>query len=97
MPHTVLFHKFLILLHGCSLSLMYALFDETGRDFGSGDPVDVPTQVSLLVMQATSHESLCQCYIGWYVLIRIQTTLSPEKSELPKNFEIVTTDFHEIE
>jgi FKBP12-rapamycin complex-associated protein len=37
----------------------------TGRDFGTPEPIDVPTQVSLLVKQATSHESLCQCYIGW--------------------------------
>ncbi|CAH1772250.1 unnamed protein product [Owenia fusiformis] len=41
----------------------------TGRDFltetESGASVDVPTQVDLLVKQATSHENLCQCYIGW--------------------------------
>jgi len=48
----------------------------TGRDFGSGDPVDVPTQVSLLVKQATSHESLCQCYIGWYMLLLLLSWLS---------------------
>ncbi|XP_076451616.1 serine/threonine-protein kinase mTOR-like isoform X2 [Babylonia areolata] len=37
----------------------------TGRDFGTEDPVDVQRQVELLIQQATSHENLCQCYIGW--------------------------------
>jgi len=37
----------------------------TGRDFGTEEPVDVPRQVELLIQQATSHENLCQCYIGW--------------------------------
>lgn len=37
----------------------------TGRDFSSKEAVDVPTQVELLIQQATSHENLCQCYIGW--------------------------------
>ncbi|XP_071501613.1 serine/threonine-protein kinase mTOR-like [Diadema antillarum] len=37
----------------------------TGCDFSTDDPVDVPTQVELLIQQATSHENLCQCYIGW--------------------------------
>nr|FAA04053.1 TPA: mechanistic target of rapamycin [Lymnaea stagnalis] len=37
----------------------------TGRDFGQEDPVDVNRQVDLLIQQATSHENLCQCYIGW--------------------------------
>nr|XP_054768445.1 serine/threonine-protein kinase mTOR-like [Lytechinus pictus] len=37
----------------------------TGCDFSTNDPVDVPTQVELLIQQATSHENLCQCYIGW--------------------------------
>ena len=37
-----------------------------GRDFpGTEEPIDVPTQVELLIKQATSHENLCQCYIGW--------------------------------
>ena len=26
---------------------------------------DVPLQVDLLIRQATTHENLCQCYIGW--------------------------------
>ncbi|KAM8927600.1 serine/threonine-protein kinase mTOR [Pelodytes ibericus] len=37
----------------------------TGRDFSHEDTLDVPTQVELLIKQATSHENLCQCYIGW--------------------------------
>ena len=37
----------------------------TGRDFPTEDSIDVPKQVDLLIKQATSHENLCQCYIGW--------------------------------
>ena len=37
----------------------------TGRDFSVETPVDVAKQVDLLIKQATSHENLCQCYIGW--------------------------------
>lgn len=37
----------------------------TGKDFPTDEPIDVPTQVELLIKQATSHENLCQCYIGW--------------------------------
>lgn len=37
----------------------------TGSDFTSHNNLDVPTQVDLLIKQATSHENLCQCYIGW--------------------------------
>jgi len=36
----------------------------TGRDFGN-DPLDISEQVQRLINQATSHENLCQCYIGW--------------------------------
>ena len=36
-----------------------------GRDFATDDPIDVQEQVDLLIKQATSHENLCQCYIGW--------------------------------
>lgn len=39
----------------------------SGRDFSHDDTLDVPTQVELLIKQATSHENLCQCYIGWSV------------------------------
>lgn len=38
----------------------------TGRDF-SNETLDVPAQVQRLVDQATSHENLCQCWVGWYV------------------------------
>ncbi|XP_032242839.2 serine/threonine-protein kinase mTOR [Nematostella vectensis] len=37
----------------------------TGRDFANRNTLDVPTQVDLLIKQATAHENLCQCYIGW--------------------------------
>ena len=37
----------------------------TGRDFGNEEPFSVQEQVKLLILQATSHENLCQCYIGW--------------------------------
>jgi phosphatidylinositol kinase/protein kinase (PI-3 family) len=39
----------------------------SGRDFegDAGEPLDVSAQVQRLISQATSHENLCQCYIGW--------------------------------
>ena len=37
----------------------------TGRDFGTQEPLNIKEQVSRLINQATSHENLCQCYIGW--------------------------------
>eukprot|EP01103_Thecamoeba_quadrilineata_P007525 TRINITY_DN17389_c0_g1_i1.p1 TRINITY_DN17389_c0_g1~~TRINITY_DN17389_c0_g1_i1.p1 ORF type:complete len:1008 (-),score=152.93 TRINITY_DN17389_c0_g1_i1:138-3029(-) len=37
----------------------------TGRDFSKDALLDVPSQVQRLIDQATSHENLCQCYIGW--------------------------------
>ena len=37
----------------------------TGRDFGNDVPLDARTQVNKLILQATSHENLSQCYIGW--------------------------------
>ncbi|CAF0930015.1 unnamed protein product, partial [Didymodactylos carnosus] len=37
----------------------------TGNDFHRDQPVDISTQVELLIKQATSYENLCQCYIGW--------------------------------
>lgn len=37
----------------------------TGRDFKSTNQLDVPLQVQRLILQATSIENLCQCYIGW--------------------------------
>ena len=36
----------------------------TGRDFGK-ETLDIPEQVQRLIVHATSHENLCQCYIGW--------------------------------
>ncbi|KAJ3103710.1 phosphatidylinositol kinase- protein kinase tor1 [Phlyctochytrium bullatum] len=37
----------------------------TGRDFKNTNPLDVSSQVQKLILQATSLENLCQCYIGW--------------------------------
>lgn len=38
----------------------------TGRDFPNREePLDVANQVDLLIAQATNHENLCQCFIGW--------------------------------
>ncbi|KAG1057434.1 hypothetical protein G6F43_000742 [Rhizopus delemar] len=37
----------------------------TGRDFNPRVTLDVPTQVDRLILQATSLENLCQCYVGW--------------------------------
>eukprot|EP01132_Coremiostelium_polycephalum_P002833 gene2833-3519_t len=37
----------------------------TGRDFRSNETLEVQDQVQKLIDQATSHENLCQCYIGW--------------------------------
>ncbi|KAE8973358.1 hypothetical protein PR003_g27793 [Phytophthora rubi] len=39
----------------------------SGRDFEGegGEPLDVRAQVQRLISEATSHENLCQCYIGW--------------------------------
>lgn len=36
----------------------------TGRDF-KNTTLDVQLQVQRLILQATSVENLCQCYIGW--------------------------------
>ena len=37
----------------------------TGCDFSCKSGLIVEDQVQLLINQATSHENLCQCYIGW--------------------------------
>ena len=37
----------------------------TGRDFGNEEPYSTNEQVKLLILNATSHENLSQCYIGW--------------------------------
>lgn len=36
-----------------------------GNDFRHEKMINVERQVQLLIEQATSHENLCQCYIGW--------------------------------
>ncbi|XP_060066726.1 serine/threonine-protein kinase mTOR-like [Ylistrum balloti] len=49
-----------------AISIVHRVRDKlTGRDFPTKDSIDVNTQVELLIKQATSHENLCQCYIGW--------------------------------
>jgi serine/threonine-protein kinase mTOR len=41
----------------------------SGEDFPSSDgttaELSVADQVQLLIEQASSHENLCQCYVGW--------------------------------
>jgi serine/threonine-protein kinase mTOR len=37
----------------------------TGRDFKPQETLQVPMQVERLILQATSLENLCQCYVGW--------------------------------
>lgn len=49
----------------CSTPGAERRFSFLGRDFSHDETLDVPTQVELLIKQATSHENLCQCYIGW--------------------------------
>ena len=53
-----------------AVAVMKRLGDKlTGRDFSpDGESIEsdsVPAQVQRLIQQATSHESLCQNYIGW--------------------------------
>lgn len=52
-----------------AISIVHRVRDKlTGKDFPTKDPsssIDVKEQVQLLIKQATSHENLCQCYIGW--------------------------------
>jgi len=36
----------------------------TGKDF-DGEVLGVSSQVHRLILEATSYENLCQCYIGW--------------------------------
>jgi len=59
----------------------------SGRDFLPTQTLDVPTQVDRLIQQATSLENLCQCYVGWYVVvyaIMIPMTLDTDKFFPPK-------------
>lgn len=44
------------------ISRVYAKLN--GTDFGC-DSLDVEAQVERLFQEATSHENLCQCYVGW--------------------------------
>jgi len=37
----------------------------TGKDFNKEESLMSAEQVDLLIKQASSHENLCQCYIGW--------------------------------
>jgi FKBP12-rapamycin complex-associated protein len=37
----------------------------SGRDFKVKESLGVKEQVQMLILQATSIENLCQCYIGW--------------------------------
>lgn len=37
----------------------------TGRDFKAAETLSVEAQVQRLITQATSHENLCQLYVGW--------------------------------
>lgn len=43
----------------------------TGRDFIPEKELTVPRQVHLLTKEATAHENLSQCYIGWCVWVHI--------------------------
>jgi len=36
-----------------------------GRDFKENEQLKVEVQVSKLIKQATSHENICQAYMGW--------------------------------
>jgi len=44
------------------ISRVYAKLN--GTDFRR-EPLDVEAQVERLLQEATSHENLCQCYVGW--------------------------------
>jgi len=44
------------------ISRVYAKLN--GTDFRRG-ALDVEAQVERLLQEATSHENLCQCYVGW--------------------------------
>jgi len=36
-----------------------------GRDFKESETLKEEEQVNQLILQATSHENICQSYIGW--------------------------------
>ncbi|KAJ3291491.1 phosphatidylinositol kinase- protein kinase tor1 [Rhizoclosmatium sp. JEL0117] len=52
----------------------------TGKDFKNQAPLDVPSQVHRLILQATSMENLCQCYIGWVSRLPHFNSLADGKS-----------------
>ena len=56
-----------------AISIVHRVRDKlTGKDFIKADEftgADVSEQVQQLIIQATAHENLCQCYIGWYVYV----------------------------
>lgn len=37
----------------------------TGKDFNNSEPLSTKYQVEKLIRQATSHENICQGFIGW--------------------------------
>ena len=37
----------------------------SGMDFGNREPISVGEQVDKLIVQATDHENLAQCFAGW--------------------------------
>ena len=45
--------------------LMVTLLGFTKLNISFQESLEVCQQVELLINQATSHENLCQCYIGW--------------------------------
>lgn len=54
------------ILNEKAISVINRIRDKlTGRDFDKRITYDVPSQVDRLIKQATSHENLCQCYVGW--------------------------------
>ena len=47
------------------LLISYRASFPAGNDFHHEKMINVERQVQLLIEQASSHENLCQCYIGW--------------------------------
>ncbi len=54
------------LLNQKAVTVMVRVRDKlTGRDFSNMAPLVTSTQVQRLILQATNHDNLSQCYIGW--------------------------------
>ncbi|TPX74745.1 adenosylmethionine---8-amino-7-oxononanoate transaminase [Chytriomyces confervae] len=60
----------------------------SGADFKTHLPLDPPSQVNKLILQATSTENLCQCYFGWLgfmnriiprIVPRVSGTIHPQR------------------